>query len=190
MKLNRQGRNQMDNGYCVHVSESPTITSVETIIQAACELARKIGLERQSIESMVSAQFKGMLVFIHSTYVFQLFTVFHNSRLTFTSRFFEVAHISPGNIMQIVHLHSFDLTNTSQENMIPTQQVISRILPPMNPDTTINTSNNDMTPSQVFEPIFPPMNPSLLLPLSTNVPTTNIIGHLSDTLNFDKQVCL
>ena len=181
----------MDNGYCVHVSESPTITSVETIIQAACELARKIGLERQSIESMVSAQFKGMLVFIHSTYVFQLFTVFHNSRLTFTSRFFEVAHISPGTIMQIVHLHSFDLTNTSQENMIPKQRVIAPILPPMNPDTTINTSNDELIPTQILiTPILPPLNPSLLLPPSTNVPTTNINGHLSATLTFDKQVCL
>ena len=131
-----------------------------------------------------------MLVFVHSTYVFQLLTKFHNSRQNLTSRLFEVAHISLDIIMKTVYLHSFHLKNMSQKNMIPTQQVIAPILQPMNPDKTMNTANDELIPRQVFEPILPPMNPSLLPPPSTNVPTTNIIGHLSDTLTFDKQVCL
>ncbi len=41
MRLNGQGRNQKNNGYCVHVAESTTIEIVETMIQAACDLAKK-----------------------------------------------------------------------------------------------------------------------------------------------------
>ena len=122
---------------------------------------------------MVSAQFKGMFVFIHSTYVFQLLTVFHNSRLKFTSRLFEVAPISPDTIMQTADLHLFHTrVNTSNNDIIPN-----------------NTPNDALTPGRGFVPILPPMNPSLHLPPSTNVPTTNINGHLSATPTFEKQVC-
>ena len=122
---------------------------------------------------MVSAQFKGMFVFIHSTYVFQLLTVFHNSRLKFTSRLFEVAPISPDTIMQTADLHLFHTrVNTSNNDIIPN-----------------NTPNDALTPGRGFVPILPPMNPSLHLPPSTNVPTTNINGHLSATRTFEKQVC-
>ena len=122
---------------------------------------------------MVSEQFKGMFLFIHNKYVFQILTDFHNSRLKFTSCLFEVAPISPDTIMQTADLHLFHTrVNTSNNEIIPN-----------------NTSNDALTPRRLFEPILPPMNPSLHLPPSTHVPTTNINGHLSVTRTFEKQVC-
>ena len=122
---------------------------------------------------MVSEQFKGMFLFIHNTYVFQILTDFHNSRLKFTSCLFEVAPIALNTIMQTAHLHLFHTrVNTSNNGFI------------LN-----NTSNNALTPRRVFEPILPPMNPSLHLPPLTHVPTTNINGHLSVKRTFEQQVC-